>query len=142
MTGASDTQPATEEQMAAMDFEPWQHTPDEWKPPTNEEWARLANPYLVTVRIAWLTMHKTKEELMEATATMGEEAGHALMNNFISTINFFKGMLATLEAAEARILCAGSAYNVGVTADDDDEMPPDDPLPTIPAMPNRVSKSG
>ncbi|SDU42320.1 hypothetical protein [Stappia sp. ES.058] len=98
----------TDEDFAAMDFEPWQHEPDEWKPPSNEEWARLANPYLVSVRMAWLTLFKTKPELMEMIAGMDREGIFELYGNGIrDSIDFFKAFLAVLEAAEARIICAG-----------------------------------
>ena len=34
----SSAEPATIEQMAEMNFRPWEHTEDEWKPPSNTEW--------------------------------------------------------------------------------------------------------
>ena len=94
---------------ASLDFEPWEHTPDEWVPPTNAEWAKLANPHLVTVRMAWVMLHKTKPEMMTIVDTMDEETGRQMMDGFVGTINFFTGMLAIMESAEARIHCAGAA---------------------------------
>src|SRR5690606_31820705 len=60
---APDTGPACVETMAALEFQAWRHQPGEWSPPSNEEWARLANPHLVSVRLAWLSLHKSKDEL-------------------------------------------------------------------------------
>lgn len=98
----------TDEQFAALDFEPWQHEPDEWKPPSNEQWARLANPYLVSVRMAWLTLYKTKPELVEMIQGMDREGVFEPYGNGIrDSIDFFKAFLVVLEAAEARIICAG-----------------------------------
>lgn len=45
------------EELAALDFTPWLRQPDGWQPPANEEWASLAKPHLVSVRLAWLTLH-------------------------------------------------------------------------------------
>ena len=98
----------TDQQLAAMTFEPWKHEPDEWKPPSNEQWARLANPYLVSVRMAWLTLYKTKPELVEMIEGMDREGIFERYGNGIrDSIDFFKTFLVVLEAAEARIICAG-----------------------------------
>ena len=92
-------------------FEPWQHEDGEWKPPTNKEWAELANPYAVTLRVAWIMVHKTEADLAEGLDEMGEDGGRELMRCFLDTIAFFKGALQLLEAAEARILVAGGALD-------------------------------
>ena len=44
------TDEMTDDQLAALPFTAWVHTPDEWKPPTNVEWVNLANPHLITIR--------------------------------------------------------------------------------------------
>jgi hypothetical protein len=100
---------ATLDDYGAIEFEAWQHEEGEWVPPSNEKWAQLANPHLVTACIAWLTMFRTKNELMEMLDGLDDEAGRELMERFTDTVNFFKGFTALLEGAEARILCAGSA---------------------------------
>jgi len=100
---------ATTAEMAVVNFEPWEHSPDEWAPPSDEEWSRLANPYLVTLRIAWMVHFKTKAEVMDIVDDLDDDSGRELMGGFVSTVGFFKGALAILEGAEARILCAGSA---------------------------------
>ncbi len=110
----NDRSVATEREWAAINFEPWVHTDDEWKPPTNEQWAKLANPHLVILRIAWITMFKTKSEVMGIVRDLDEETGADLMDRFTYTRDFFKGMLAIMEGAEARIICAGTAHNLGL----------------------------
>jgi hypothetical protein len=62
----------TDEQCAAFDFEPWAHRPDDWQPPTNEQWHKMALTYLPTVRITWLMLFKTKAELMEMIEQIGK----------------------------------------------------------------------
>lgn len=44
---------ATTAEIAALDFEPMSLGP-ETMPPTNVRWAELANPYCITMRMAWL----------------------------------------------------------------------------------------
>jgi hypothetical protein len=110
-------QPVTDEQLAAFDFEPWKHTPDEWAPPSDAEWAQMARTHLVALRLAWAALHKTKPELMTMVEEIDEDAGNDLMNHFVGSISFFEGVLAILKGAEARILCAGSAVNVRAEAE-------------------------
>jgi hypothetical protein len=105
--GARSRKVATVEQMAALDFEPWPR-PD-WIPPTNEEWAELANPYLVTIRIAWQTVQRTKPDLVKMMAALDEDVGRGLMESFVDTLSFFEGVVGLLKCAEARILAAGAA---------------------------------
>jgi hypothetical protein len=50
------------------------YSSDRWTPPTNEKWSRLANPYLVSVRLAWLTLRKSKDELVATAAQLGDQA--------------------------------------------------------------------
>jgi hypothetical protein len=107
--------PMTAAECAAMNFEPW--SPEDLevcKPPSNSEWNRMTHPHLVTLRIAWLTLAKTKPELVEMMRKLGEndEAGCAMMDGFIAAIDFFKQVLMMLEKAEARIICAGSVIEV------------------------------
>ena len=98
---------------AALDFEPWKCPLGEWTPPSNEEWARSANPYLVTIRVAWAVVHKTKPEVMKFVEKIDNDGGSAVTDGFLDTISFLRACVLTLlEAAEARILVAGSAVEV------------------------------
>ncbi|MBB3408290.1 hypothetical protein FHT87_002193 [Rhizobium sp. BK316] len=103
----------SDQEFAACEFEPWKHEEGEWTPPTNEQWARLANPHLIMVRVAWLTLHKTKEELIEMVEKMiAEEDGEnnlliATLDNLVATSDMFKGFLSICESAMARFMVAG-----------------------------------
>lgn len=99
---------ATAAEAAAMEFEPWTHAPGEWTPPTNDEWAAMTNPYLVTVRFAWVMLYKTKGQVAESITGLEDEAGRALMDAFTESLAFFQNMVTVLAAAEARILVAGA----------------------------------
>ena len=57
-------QPATLEDYAATDWEPWPIDALK-RAPSNDEWARLANPHLVAARLAIRLMTKTKAEAIE-----------------------------------------------------------------------------
>lgn len=110
---ADDEGPATVEQMAKLEFEAWPYTDEEWKPPTNEEWANLANPHLVMVRIAWITMHKSKEELIEVISGLEEsDVIDATMDGIDNTADYFDGLAQLMRGAQARMLCAGSMLAV------------------------------
>jgi len=104
-----DEGPLTAEQTAAFEFEPWVREPGGWTPPTG---AKLETPCLVTLRIAHAFMFKTKAELIEILDAIDEEAGQALFEGFRYTVQYFKMLLTILEAAEARIICAGSVIEL------------------------------
>ena len=101
--------PAIHEEYAAQDFDAWVHQPDEWTPPTNKEWAGLANPYLVAVRLAWITLYKSKPELIEMLRSMDDESVfEAYADSIKDSIDFFKIFQTVLETAYFRILCAAA----------------------------------
>ena len=97
------------EAMAGLEFEPWKHSDDCWKPPSNEEWTRLANPHLVSVRLAWVTLHKSKEELVAVAGELGDEGLMQLAGQIGQSSDWFKGLQQVLEAAECRLMCALAA---------------------------------
>jgi hypothetical protein len=119
MKTKTEERPATAAEMAAMNFEPWSAEDLEaLKPPSNDEFDKLAHAHLPTVRIAWLTLAKTKPELVEMLLKIDNEMGRELMNGFISATEFFQQALTILEKAEARILCAGSVIEIEEGEDD------------------------
>jgi hypothetical protein len=105
---ADDEPFATAEQWAATNFEPWQHAPNEWKPPSNKEWSLLAANLLPYVRVAWMSLYKTKAEL-EPFATLDEETFEETIEGISNSRKFFEGFVTILRTAECRILCAASA---------------------------------
>ncbi|ARN80666.1 hypothetical protein [Methylocystis bryophila] len=117
MTTPKTKQPiaATAEEAAALQFEPFaQDVLKAIKPPSNAKWAALANPHLVTWRLAWRVLAMTKPELVEMLRKIGDddEVATELMDGFQGAISFFESGLEMLRIAEARILCAGSVLEV------------------------------
>jgi hypothetical protein len=78
-----DKRPATAEEWASINFEPWAHADDEWTPPTNEEWREAAKTHLVTVRLAWAMLYRTKAELVQGLKDLGDEYGNQMMDDFV-----------------------------------------------------------
>ena len=95
----------TEEEMAAMDFEPWKHAVDEWTPPSNEEWADTIG-LLVALRMAWMLMYKTKAELETIAETLEEEAIDEMFGGVTEARKYFGNIASILTGAETRMLCA------------------------------------
>ena len=77
-----------DEKIAALDFEPWTHCDGEWVPPTNEEWCDAVNPTLIAIRMAWLSLYKSKAELREMLDKMDQDNddGSNLAIEFLDTI--------------------------------------------------------
>lgn len=101
----------SKEELAATDFEPWDVSQCVWSPPTNEQWVRLANPYLVTIRIAWVMLQKTKPELIEVVSNLeGQGMAESTLERLTETEDFLTGLLEVVKVAQARFICA--ALNV------------------------------
>jgi hypothetical protein len=97
------------EAMAQLDFDRWETGATGWTPPTNEEWSRLANPHLVSVRLAWLTLHKSKHELIAVAEELGDQALMELVGQIGGSADWFEGLHKILECAETRMMCAHAA---------------------------------
>lgn len=102
----SPVEPASIDEMAALEFTPWQGHEGEWTPPTNKEWTGLANPHLVSVRLAWATLHKSKEELIAVAEQLGDKALMELVGQIGQSADWFEGMHRLLACAECRLICA------------------------------------
>ena len=107
---------ATEADYAALDWEPWKHSPDEWKPPTEEEWRGL----LITLRVAWHTLYKTKDECievvrkLEAVPVEDDPDGHLMgdmARSMMAAEECFKTCLTVLGASSARMISAATTYH-------------------------------
>jgi len=106
--------------MAELEFQPWTLGDREWTPPSNEQWAELANPHLVSVRLAWLTLHKSKPELVAIANQLGDEALMELVADIGRSSDWFKGLHEILSAAECRLMCAYALSGVKTEAATDD----------------------
>jgi hypothetical protein len=103
-----------DEQFAALDFEPWVHSDDEWTPPTNQEWCDAVNPTLIAIRMAWISLYKTKPELVGILNSMDNEIcedGESLSKQFLECILAASDRVSqinkVLECAVARLTIAG-----------------------------------
>lgn len=106
MTDPAGTPDFDIEAMAQLDFRPLERSEGAWTPPTNEEWTRLANPHLISVRLAWLTLHRSKEELVAMAEQLGDAAVTELVTQIGQSADWFEGLHKVLASAECRIMCA------------------------------------
>jgi hypothetical protein len=107
MTTSAPTEPAaTIEELAGLEFQAWEHHSGEWRPPSNDEWAALANPHLISIRLAWLILHKSKVELVDANQTLGDDGVEALIQQIGQSAAWLKGLQEILLAAECRMMSA------------------------------------
>ena len=102
----SPVEPVSIDEMAALEFTLWQGHGAEWTPPTNAEWTGLANPHLVSVRLGWTTLHKSKEELIAVAEELGNEALMELVGQIGRSADWFEGVHKLLASAECRLMCA------------------------------------
>ena len=110
-TEALEGKPLTAEFCASLEFEPWV---DSQQPPTNEQWIKAINPYLVSARIAWATCQKTKPELVKVIDDLGEdeEVWDEFYRGFKDAQAFFQYFHDLFKVAESRIICAGSVIEL------------------------------
>ena len=97
---------ATISQMADLEFEPWDF--EGWTPPTDEGWTGLANPYLITSRIAFKMLKMTKPQLADMIRQVGEEEVKALLGRLQDGAAFYGHYRDMSSAAEVRLMSACS----------------------------------
>jgi hypothetical protein len=99
----------TEDQKwGAQKFKPWtMEALEKSKPVSNEKWNEIGRDRLPAVRIAWITLGKTKEELKELVINIPDEAN--LFESLHDGVQFFKRYAELPEVAELRLLVAASA---------------------------------
>ena len=109
MAKAKKSPPATPAQIAAQEFEPIDFDP--LSIPSAE---RLNDPYLISLRLAAITVGKTKSELIDIVRTMGGDRPDGgdlpeLVSRMQAAQAFFAGALRIVEAAELRLMVATHA---------------------------------
>jgi len=107
--------PATAREIAELEFEPL--TDDhlaEIIPPSKDEWDSIGNTHLVAWRMAWVSLRKTKPELVDMLRKIGgdEQVSDAYLGGIERAISFFDAALGLLKSADARILCAGAVLEI------------------------------
>lgn len=110
MVGAIPPHPASVEDLAAAEFEPWPKNGGEL--PTNAEMTGRIENCIATLRIAWRVMHSTKADLVTMFRTIDDDIGGKMMEDFISSIDWLKHFVSILEAAETRLLSAGAVLEL------------------------------
>jgi len=110
---AREPHTVTAEEAAAIEFEAWEHAAGEWKPPTNKEWAESGANLLPYVRLAWMTLYKSKPELIEIIRNLDEQGSfEELFDGIETAIKFFNNFATVLNAARGRIVCASSVIEL------------------------------
>ncbi|RWI92854.1 hypothetical protein [Mesorhizobium sp.] len=123
VAGATPAAPSVEPEMTdaefmALDWTPWEHHEGEFVPPTNQQWHDAVNPTLISIRLAWSIMHKTKPELIELLGGLDKERSAAentmaveMFERIDEAADLIDHLHAVLHGARSRILIA--ALNVG-----------------------------
>ena len=106
---AASGEPLTAEQLAAGNFEPWRHAQGQWTPLEDAEWNRLCEWFLPTLRLAWLTLHRTKAELEKIVADLSDENFIASVKNFAAAAEYAQSTRAIFQGAEARLMVAAAS---------------------------------
>ena len=88
------------DEAAAIDFKSWNHKPDEWKPPTDEEWAEMSRAELVWIRTAWHLLYKSRPRSWVSSKKLDVDAFTEMSKGITGTAEFVKGLHAIMEAAE------------------------------------------
>jgi hypothetical protein len=111
MTAAAE-RPMTSAEAAALELEPWEHD-GECALPTAKEWAGI----LITLRLGWRTMFRSKAQLIEAMAE-DEDTFIELIDLIGDVSNTLKGLSALVSSAEVRLLASGAAHALAEQRDD------------------------
>jgi hypothetical protein len=110
VVGAISPQPAAIEDLAAAEFEPWPK--DTEQIPDNANLTGRVENCIVTLRIAWKAMQRSKPELVTMFRSMDEKIARELISDFVSSIGWLKHFVGILEAAETLLLSAGAVIEL------------------------------
>ncbi|MBZ9710471.1 hypothetical protein LB543_27615 [Mesorhizobium sp. ESP7-2] len=126
-TAASAAAPAiepemTDDELMALDWAPWEHQEGEFVPPTNQQWYDEVNPTLISIRIAWTIMYKTKAELIAMLGGLDNEKGAdedktmavEMYERIAQAAERIDALHDVLHGAGSRLMIAG--LNVGHTS--------------------------
>ncbi|UCI17039.1 hypothetical protein FJ970_18065 [Mesorhizobium sp. B2-1-8] len=112
----------TDDEFMALDWAPWEHQEGEFVPPTNQQWYDEVNPTLISIRIAWTIMYKTKAELIEMLGGLDNEKGAdedktmavEMYERIAQAAERIDALHDVLHGARSRLMIAG--LNVGHTS--------------------------
>jgi hypothetical protein len=98
------------EAMATLNSDRWEMATG-WSPRTNASRYGLANPNLVSIRLAWSTLQKSKREPIAVADELGDQALMGLASQIDQSADWFRGLHKVLECPETRIMCADATLN-------------------------------
>ena len=115
--GGDEDEPATAEQLAALEFEPFSASlaAAMYRDFSADRWTEECLDHGITLRFTYAVLTKTKEELVEIVeqAERDVPGGNAeLLNTFKSSRERFEALAAILKAAEMRQLSAASVVEL------------------------------
>jgi len=117
--GADHPEFGTAQEWAALEFEPIDaDTLARLKPPSNEELNKFTG-LLVSLRMAWLTIGKTKDELKEIIRRLGlgdNEAGIEMIESIGDAAHLFRTVADMLDSARIRCLSVASVLELEESA--------------------------
>jgi len=107
-------EPATHEQLAAMEFEPWAGKSEGTEALTGENWMQ----HRISVVFAHATMFMSKRDLIDLHRDVDPDHVDQLMANIFETAEWLKAVAFMMEGAQARLIASAcTAVNEGVIGD-------------------------
>ena len=115
--GGDEDEPATAEQLAALEFEPFSAAlaAAMYRDFSADRWTEECLDHGIALRFAYVVLTKTKEELVEIVEQVERDlpGGNAeLLNTFKSSRERFEALAALLKVAETRQLSAASVVEL------------------------------
>jgi hypothetical protein len=95
-------EPATQEQLAAMEFEPWAGKSEGTEVLTGENWMQ----HRISVVFAHATMFMSKRDLINLHRDVDYDHVDQLMANIFETAEWLKAVAFMMEGAQARLLAS------------------------------------
>jgi hypothetical protein len=107
-------EPATHEQLAAMEFEPWAGKSEGTEALTGENWMQ----HRISVVLAHATMFMSKRDLINLHRDVDPDHVDQLMANILETAEWLKAVAYMMEGAQGRLIAAMcAAADEGVVGD-------------------------
>jgi hypothetical protein len=111
VAGKSKGKPATHEQLAAMEFEPWAGKSEGTEALTGENWIERR----ISVIFAHATMFMSKRDLINLHRDVDPDHVDQLMANILQTAEWLRAVAFMMEGAQARLIASAcTAVDEGV----------------------------
>lgn len=101
--------PATAEECAAVDFEPFPaDVLATIAPPSDERWAEISLEHLIFLRLALGVLRQSKPEVIDKLRKIDDETADMLFDGLKAAVEFHEQAADLLKKAELRLIVAGS----------------------------------